>query len=143
MMFWDSSAVVPLVCREAESAKCLAWARADASLVVWALASLEVTSGLARKKREGVLTGARFETARARLRAIEDSWAEVTAWDAVRERARRLLETHALSGADSLHLAAALVLSEERPRGLGFVTLDRSLAEAASREGFSVLTAES
>jgi predicted nucleic acid-binding protein len=142
MRFWDSSAVLPLVCRETESAQCLAWAREDASLVVWALAAVEITTGLARKKREGVLVGARFEAARSRLLAIEESWTEVSSWDAVCERARRLLETHSLSGADALHLAAALVLSEERPRGLGFVTLDRRLAEAAQWEGFSVLTTD-
>jgi predicted nucleic acid-binding protein len=47
---------------------------------------------------------------------------------------------HLLAAADALHLAAALVAFEERTQGVGFVTFDGRLAEAASREGFEVLS---
>lgn len=50
-----------------------------------------------------------------------------------------LLELHPLRAADALHLAAALLAVEERPQGLGFVTFDLRLADAAEREGFAVL----
>ena len=46
MRFWDSSAVVPLVCREPESPRCRAWLREDPVLLVWALAATEVVSAL-------------------------------------------------------------------------------------------------
>ena len=139
MRFWDSSAVVPLVCREPESPRCRAWLREDPVLLVWALAATEVVSALARKRREGALAEARFADARRRLDAFEEAWSEVSAWDAVRARARRLLEVHALTAADALHLAAALVVVEERTAGVGFVTFDLRLAAAAGREGFAVL----
>jgi hypothetical protein len=138
--FWDSSAIVPLVCREAESARCRGWLREDPVLLVWYLAAVEVASALARKRREGILSGRRLAAARRRLAGLESAWNEVAALDAVRARARRLLETHALGAADALHLAAALVAVEEQTRGVGFVTLDRPLADAADREGFSVLS---
>jgi predicted nucleic acid-binding protein len=133
--------VVPLVCREPQSARCRAWLREDPVLLVWALAATEVVSALARKRRDGRLAQARFADARRRLGALEAAWSEVSAWDAVRARARRLLEAHALTAADALHLGAALVVVEERTAGVGFVTFDRSLAEAADREGFDVLGA--
>lgn len=139
MRFWDSSALVPLVCREAESARCRAWLRRDPVVLVWALASTEVVSALARKRREGALPRARFERAKERLAALEAAWSEVAAWDAVRARARRLLEVHTLAAADALHLAAALVVAEERTSGVGFVTFDARLGAAAGREGFLVL----
>lgn len=41
--------------------------------------------------------------------------------------------------ADALQLGAALVACEERPAGIGLVTLDTQLASAAAREGFTVL----
>jgi len=63
----------------------------------------------------------------------------VSQYETVRLRARRLLEVHALRAADALHLAAALVATEERPSVLDFVTFDERLAEAAEREGFSIL----
>ncbi len=139
MRFWDSSAIVPLVCREAESGRCRALLRVDPILVVWSLAATEVISALSRKRREGRLSAARFDSAKQRLLGLEGAWSEVSPLDAVRLRARRLLEVHPLAAADALHLAASLVLVEERTRGAGFVSLDERLREAAGREGFAVL----
>jgi hypothetical protein len=39
----------------------------------------------------------------------------------------------------ALQLAAALVGSEDQPQSLPFVTLDARLAQAADREGFSIV----
>ena len=61
--------------------------------------------------------------------------------EAVRQRAERLVGVHALSAADALQLAAALVVSREQPETLEFVTLDRVLARAARLEGFPVIGA--
>lgn len=139
MRFWDSSAVVPLVCAETASTTCRRWLRADPVMLVWALTATEVVSAVARKRRDGGLDRLRVTTAKRRLARLEASWSEVTRWDAVRDRARRLLETHDLRAADALQLAAALVATEERPGGVEFVTFDQRLAEAAERESFSVL----
>jgi predicted nucleic acid-binding protein len=139
LRFWDSSALVPLVCREVESARCRTWLRDDPVILVWALAATEIVSALARKRRDGTLSARRFSQAKHRLGGLETAWNEVAALDAVRDRARRLLEVHPLTAADALHLAAALVVVEERTRGVRFVTFDTRLAEAAAREGFEVL----
>jgi predicted nucleic acid-binding protein len=139
--FWDSSAIVPLVCREEESARTRAWLRADPVVVVWCLAATEVVSALTRKRGDGALTAVRFGEAKRRLAGLEGAWSEVAALDAVRARSRRLLEVHALSAADSLHLGAALVLVEERTQGIGFVSFDERLSEAAAREGFDIVSA--
>jgi predicted nucleic acid-binding protein len=137
--FWDSSAIVPLVTREPQSGRCREWLKADATILVWALASTEVISALARKRRESALDRGAFGKAKRRLAALEAAWNEVVAIDAVRARARRLLELHPLRAADALHLAAALVVSEEDPGRIDFVTFDDRLAEAAEKEGFSIL----
>ena len=139
MRFWDSSAVVPLVCRELQSASCRSWLRKDEVMIVWAFAACEVISALARKRREGALAPQRFGIAKQRLAKLENAWTEVIQYEAVRSRARRLLETHSLRTADALHLAAALVAVEERPTEMEFVTFDQRLAEAAGKEGFKVL----
>lgn len=139
MRFWDSSAVVPLVCREAQSARCRTWLRADPVVIVWAFAATEVVSALTRKRRDGSLKQAVFTRAKHRLLMLERSWSEVIQYDTVRARARRLLETHPLRTADALHLGAALVACEEDTAGVEFVTFDSRLAEAADKEGFRVL----
>lgn len=141
MRFWDSSAIVPLVSAEAVSATCRGWLRADPVVLVWALAATEVVSALARKRREGALDRARLAVAKRRLAQLEGAWNEVAQLEAVRSRARRLLEVHPLRAADALHLGAALVAVEERPGSVELVTFDARLAEAAEREGFSVLSA--
>ena len=141
MRFWDSSAVVPLVCAETSSTTCRNWLRADPVMLVWALTATEVASAVARKRRDGSLDRLRVATAKRRLARLEAAWSEVTRWEAVRDRARRLLETHDLRAADSLQLAAALVATEERPAGVEFVTFDQRLAEAAEHESFRVMPA--
>ncbi len=140
MRFWDSSALVPLVCRETQSAQCRQWLRTDSVILVWAFAATEVVSALARKLRTRALDRRVFGTAKRRLGQLESAWSEVTQYEAVKGRARRLLETHDLSAADALHLGAALVAVEERTSDVGFVTFDVRLAEAAEKEGFHVLT---
>src|SRR5262249_38471997 len=125
---------------ESVSARCRSWLRADPVVVVWALAGTEVVSALARKRREGTVDRARFGVAKRRLGKLEQAWNEVAQYDPVRARARRLLELHPLRAADALHLAAALIAVEERPATMEFVTFDERLAEAAEREGFSVLS---
>ncbi|MGH7859467.1 MAG: type II toxin-antitoxin system VapC family toxin [Candidatus Binatia bacterium] len=139
MRFWDSSAVVPLVCREPQSRRCRGWLRSDPVILVWVLAPVEVISALARKRREGTLASRTFQAAKRRLAKLEVAWNEVAPLEAVRSRARRLLETHPLRAADAMHLAAALVAFEEQTAGVEFVTFDDRLAVAASKEGFSVL----
>jgi predicted nucleic acid-binding protein len=104
------------------------------------LAATEVVSALARKRREGALAAPAFTRAKQRLAGLERAWSEVTQYDLVRTRARRLLELHPLRAADALHLAAALVAAEERTHLLDVVTFDERLAEAAGKEGFRVLS---
>ncbi len=79
MRFWDSSALVPLVCREPASTACRRWLRADPVMIVWSLAATEVISPLARKRRDGSLEPRRFSMAKRRLAKLERAWSEVAA----------------------------------------------------------------
>jgi len=136
--FWDSSAILPLLLEEKGSASAAAVLIDDPFQIVWCLTEVEVVSGIQRRVREGLATEDVVH-ARSRLEELADHWKEVSAIESVRRRALRLLATHTLRAADSLQLAAALVLSEERPESLSFVCLDERLRDAARREGFPVL----
>jgi predicted nucleic acid-binding protein len=137
--FWDTSALVPLVIAEPESARAQRWLREDATVVVWMLARVEICSALARRRRAEPQAARKLSTARREVFAAWERWTEVTAVDVVRRYAERLVETHPLRAADALQLAAALVAAEELPGSLTFVTFDQQQADAAEREGFSVL----
>ncbi|HEY7216845.1 MAG TPA: type II toxin-antitoxin system VapC family toxin [Candidatus Binatia bacterium] len=139
MRFWDASAIVPLVTLEKQTGDCRALLAEDNDIVVWLLTPVEVISALTRRLREKSFRPIEFSKAKEQLATLEKAWSEVISVERVRERARRLLETHSLRAADSLQLAAALLTSEENPQGFPFVTLDRRLGDAAEKEGFHVL----
>jgi len=137
--FWDASAVVPLVVVEEETRHCRRLLTEDSEMVVWVLTVVEVISALARRRREGSLKLPDFRKAKEQLVLLERAWSEVISVEKVRERARRLLESHPLRAADVLQLAAAIIASEENPQDAPLVTLDHRLALAAEKEGFKVL----
>lgn len=139
MRFWDSSAIVPLLCQEKESRAVLELYSGDGVLLVWLLTSTEAVSALCRRQREGALSRSEYLESRRRLADLQSDWHEYADVLQARDRAERLLQTHPLSAADALQLAAALAAVEERPSGFGFVTLDARLAAAAEKEGFTLL----
>jgi hypothetical protein len=139
MRFWDASAVVPLLLNEPGRKEMLALAEQDPTLLTWWGTPIECVSAIARREREGALAASDTAEALTRLRMMSESWQEVLPTEPVRGMAQRLLRVHALRAADALQLAAAVVASEHEPATLGFVCLDDRLAEAAAREGFTVL----
>jgi predicted nucleic acid-binding protein len=139
MKFWDSSAVVPLLVKQAATVDMQELAMADSLLLVWWSTAVECGSALARLEREGALDATSAAGAFSRLAQLATSWQEVEAGDLVRETAIRLLRVHNMRAADGLQLAAAFVAAEGRPSTLEFVTLDDRLALAAQKEGFVVL----
>jgi predicted nucleic acid-binding protein len=136
--FWDTSALVPLVIREAETSRAERWLRDDSVVVVRMLTRGELLSSLDGRRRDPASARA-MAAARRELLAAWDLWSEVTAVDLVRRHAERLVESHPLRSADALQLGAAIVASDDSPAGLEFVTFDRQQAVAAEREGFRVL----
>jgi len=137
--FWDSSALLPLLVAEPQTAQTERWLREDPAVVVWTLTRVELCSALARRRRADPKAARQLAAARRDLLSAWDEWTEVTAVDVVRRHAERLVEVHPLRAADALQLAAALVAAEQMPESLSFVTFDRHQAEAADREGFHVL----
>jgi len=136
--FWDASAVVPLLAPEAQSAECTRSLETDPVVIVWALTPVEALSALHRKLRDKTMNEAAVERARQRLESLRGAWSEVNDLELVRRRAERLLATHPLRAADALQLAAALVVCDEDPRKMPFMSLDENLNAAARREGFEV-----
>lgn len=139
MLFWDSSAVVPLLIAGDRSRDCELLLDEDPSMVVWWGTVVECLSSIARVERSGGLPRAGADLSRESLAVLRESWSEVEASEAVRNRATTLLLRHPLRAADALQLGAGLRWAAGEPERLGFVTLDTGLAEAARLEGFELL----
>lgn len=139
MRFWDSSALVAVAMEEKATRSVRALSREDPELVVWILSEVEIASALWRRRRENELTEVVRREAQRQMDLALSNAVTVADVPAVARRARRLLAAHTLRAADAMQLAAALVACEDETTRLPFVTLDDRLAEAATREGFTVV----
>lgn len=138
MRFWESSAIVPLLFDEKPTKALRAFAREDRDLHVWWATELECLSAIGRREREGA-DADRIQTALRQLALLASRWDEVVPGLAVREIAQRLLRVHPVRAADALQLAAAIVLADQNPASVEFLSVDDRLRDAASREGFRIL----
>lgn len=139
MRFWDSSALMPLLLQEATSARLRDLLGRDPAVALWWGTPVECASGLARLRRDGSLARSGLRQAQSALDGLRAGATEIGPTEEVRTRAVRLLAIHPLRAGDALQLAAALIWSQERVRGVGFVSMDDRLRGAAAREGFQVL----
>jgi uncharacterized protein len=137
-MFWDSSALVPLLVPEAQSGTATTLLAGDRDPAIWWATPLECHAALCRRHRERAINDRLFASAADRLRGIGEHVDTIAPTDDVRRRAARLVAVHPLRAADALQLAAALIWCEEQPHGETFVSLDTRLRDAAQREGFAV-----
>ena len=138
-MFWDSSALVPLLIPESQSAALAALVGDDKEATIWWATPLECHCALHRRHRDHPLAAKEMAGAIERIRTVVEHVDTVSPSDELRRRAARLLALHPLRAADALQLAAALLWCEEQPHAEGFVSLDAKLRDAALKEGFSVL----
>jgi hypothetical protein len=137
-MFWDSSALVPLLVSEPRSRELMSLLRADPAPVIWWATPVECQSALRRRHRESALAAPVLARALERLRQLAEDVDVVAPTFALREGAGRALAAHPLRAADAFQLAAARVWFGEAS-GEPFVCLDERLRDAASREGFDVV----
>lgn len=139
MIFWDTSAVVPLIVDEPATAIAREAVERDQSMIVWWATSIECLSAIARREHDRSLSRHSAEQARQALSLLGAAWTEVLAGEEVREHAGRLLLRHRLRTGDALQLAAALTWARGRPRQHRIATLDERLAAAARGEGFGLV----
>ena len=139
MIFWDSSAILPLCINETMSTAVKAAAIGDPEMVVWWGTRVECLSALSRRLREGTINAEAGKQVRFLLAELARQWHEVLPTETLRQRAERLIMVHPLRAADSLQLAAALSWVREEPGGALLASLDDNLRIAATKEGFTVV----
>jgi len=136
VIFWDASAVVPLIVEEPASGAARALLKRDPAMLVWWGTPIECLAAVARREHDRRLAGTAADQLRQAVGLLAGAWSEVLAGEEVREHAGRLLLRHRLRASDALQLGAALTWARGRPRGHSLATLDLRLGEAARGEGF-------
>ena len=139
MRFWDSSAVVALIVEQPASARVRALESEAIQGAAWVSSDIEARSAIERLRREGVLSPEQARRDADDCELVLEEMHRIDLIEAVKKRAKRLLARYALRAGDALQLGAALLVADDSPEGVDFVTLDERLAEAAHREGFRVL----
>lgn len=137
-MFWDSSAIVPLLVEEPPSQAVHELFVNDDEVVIWWGTRVECASALERKMRDGLPKDI-YASGYIKLKELVGLAEGVPPDESVRALAMQLVRRHralGLRAADALQLAAARALAD---RIVGsqtqFVCLDRVLCEAARLEG--------
>lgn len=141
-MFWEASALVPLLLPEPRSTDMTRAFADDRQPAIWWGTPVESHSAIARALRDGRIARTTATDAADRLRRARIEIREVAPTEDLRLRAIRLLSVHHVRGADALQLSAALAWCEDQPAAETFVCLDKRLRDAARREGFMLLPAD-
>ncbi len=98
----------------------------------------ECTSAFCRLTREGKLGEAELGKLLRHLQSECMEWHRVIPTASLDAITIRLLRTHPLRAMDALHLASACLVFGSGTHHAKFLTLDKTQALAAAREGFSV-----
>ena len=112
MRFWDSSAIVPLLSREASTIAVKRLLQENDEVTVWWGTWAECAVAISRLRREGRIDDMGEERARTVLGRLTDNWTEGRPTDDLRLLATLLAKDHPLGAADALQLATALIWCE-------------------------------
>ncbi len=138
--YFDSSALAKRYVRAEGTTEVNRWLR-EAHPATCRLTEAELSSAFARRVRDGTMS------ARARAAALDRMSVDfkkihvVELVPALVSRVHELLARHPLRAADSLQLAAALLLANRIGSPIEFVVYDERLAKAARAEHLRVLGA--
>jgi predicted nucleic acid-binding protein len=131
VVYWDTSAIVSALFRDAFSDRATAAAKAPGTHLMSSLGWAETQAVIARIERENALS--RILVAAARETVERGPWLRVSV-EPDRQQIAALARAWPLRGADLWHLAAAKSLQADLPE-LRLLTFDTRLTEAAHGEG--------
>lgn len=137
--FIDTSVMIKVYLEEAGSLQARDLFRSSDVVVSSVLLYPEMHATFARKARAGA-DPERLKTARESFEIDWPSFLVVSIDQPLLAICRQLLERHPLRAADAIHLASAVESRSVLQAPARFASADLTLAEAAQREGFDVVT---
>jgi predicted nucleic acid-binding protein len=132
--YLDTSSLVKLYVEEKNSTLVRRLVERAELVATSVVAYAEARAALARQQREGGLTAAGYDRAKADFERDWPRYLTIEVSEAVYRSAGDLAEKHHLRGFDSLHLASYLSLYSEGARQIRFSAFDEAMNRAARRE---------
>ena len=139
MNYFDTSALIKQFVEESGSRRVAALIAAEPEIATSKVAYAEVHAGLARKRREGALKEAIYESTAQLFDSEWSAYLRLDLVDPLMALTRDLLRRHALRGLDAIHLASAIVLQQLLSQATRFIASDARLLAAARSEGLATL----
>jgi predicted nucleic acid-binding protein len=134
IVYFDTSALVPLIIAEPTSSAAVALWNGAARAVATPLAYVESHAALAQAERLGRITRHQLRCGLEELELLDRQLDRVEFTHALSVFAGEIAERHSLRAYDAVHLAGALTVGGP---DLVFATADRRLATAASDAGLA------
>jgi hypothetical protein len=134
MIYFDSSAIVKRFLEEAGSAEVNNIIRGASLVITSKLTYPEILSAFTRKYKEGDIPKGKFLTV---MDEFEKEWScfmIIEFKDELFSLIKKLIVSHNLRAADSIHLSSALWLKHSVKEDITFVTSDVNLLRAAHAE---------
>jgi uncharacterized protein len=140
IVYLDTSSLVKLYVQEAHSSSVRKWVDEAEIVATCRIAYPETMSAISRRFRQGHLSEKVYDSL---IASFSGEWGRFAAIDFNELEAGRLVTLYGLRGFDAVHLsAAALLKAAQNGLSLSFSSFDEKLNEAASAEGFSILSPE-
>jgi hypothetical protein len=133
MVYFDASALARRYVREKSSVKVRRLLRADLPATS-RYSAVEIASALARRAREGAISGEDRARALTALRGDLSAMLVVELTPEIVTRAQTLLQRHPLRAGDAVQLASCLQLRDELDEPIALLAFDDRLTAAARKE---------
>lgn len=138
IIYFDTSSLVKLYVEEAHSARVREWVEEAEAVATCRIAYPEAVSAMNRRFRAGDLSKKEYALL---TRSLSKDWDDFVVVDFDELEAGRMAEKYGLRGFDAVHLSASRLLRDGYDDiAIAFSSFDRELNDAASNEGFTILT---
>ncbi|MBI2373090.1 MAG: type II toxin-antitoxin system VapC family toxin [Deltaproteobacteria bacterium] len=139
-LYLDTSAIVTLYVRESSSRRALQVRRKAERIATSMLAFPETLAAFGRMRREQDLGEGEHSSIVAAFALDWATWHVMPVDRRLLSEVKRLLKSHALTGADAVHLASAAFIHRRlsSTSGIVFACNDAQLREAAMADGLPV-----
>lgn len=140
ILYLDTSSLVKLYVQEAHTSLVKKWVAEAEIVATCRIAYSETMSAISRHFRQGDLSEKEYNLL---ITEFSNEWGRFVAVDFDELEAGSLVNLYGLRGFDAVHLSAAKLLKiNENNISLTFSSFDEKLNDAASFEGFTILSPE-
>lgn len=140
ILYLDTSSLVKLYVQEAHTSLVKKWVEEAEIVATCRIAYPETMSAISRRFRQDDLTEKEYYLL---ITKFSNEWGQFVAVDFDELEAGRLVNLYRLRGFDAVHLSAAKLLKiNQNNISLSFSSFDEKLNDAASSEGFTILSPE-